>query len=123
MSCPFPDPIKELHSETLTVSDQKKAEQKMPNSIRLSFNNFNTFNRSFCTSPYFIPIRSLTSQNKNSTNKKDHKNFKNREHCENDAPKIECDPTAKRCPRFVLADCPQSKGSDCLRRYHDVSIF
>lgn len=123
MDCPFPEPIKELRTETITVSDQKKAELKMPNSIRVRFGNMNTINRNFCTSPFWIPSRSMGSQK---TKKSNSGNYKSRAHCdaEADKGKISCDPARKKssgCPRFILNECAQSKGSDCFHHYIDVS--
>ncbi|KAG5877731.1 hypothetical protein JTB14_000709 [Gonioctena quinquepunctata] len=108
LECPFPEPIRELRTKTITISDLKKAELKSP-SINVNFknNNLSVINRNYSTSPFFIVSRSFA-------NKK---------------PKAEekCEETKRKCPKkggcqsFIMKECPLGKPkSDCTRVYEGV---
>ncbi|XP_023016207.2 uncharacterized protein isoform X1 [Leptinotarsa decemlineata] len=108
LECPFPEPIRELRTKTLTVSDMKKAELKSP-SINVNFknNNFSIINRNYSTSPYLIVSRTYAKTSK-----------KGNEKCE-DVPKKKCVKNTG-CPSFIMRDCPVGKPkSDCFHHYTD----
>lgn len=102
------------------MSDQQKADLKLPNALRVPFSNLNSISRNFSTSPFWIPSRTMSNNRKSSSHDYDH-----RGHCDKEDRKIQCDPARKSltgCPRFVLNECAQSKGSDCVHQYVDVSF-
>ncbi|CAH1118651.1 unnamed protein product [Phaedon cochleariae] len=116
LECPFPEPIKDLRTKTLVLSDQKKAELKSPNiNVNVKTANFNVVNRNYSTSPFFIVSRSFAKASKKGA--KSAKGSGKDEKCEKQ-PK-QCKKKSD-CPSFIMRDCPTGKPkSDCYHAYMD----